>query len=154
MKETRKTLIKTGVDRLMDLVNKEGRVTVKDASNKLGVSPETVEEWSKVLDKLGMLKLDYGFTHTTLISLKKEPEKTKRKTKTKKPRKKRVKTQRKAKKTTKKKDLISRIKSFFKNRKKKIIGRKKKFKCGRCGRKFSSHKGLSVHKTKKHKRSS
>lgn len=64
------SLIETGVDKLMELVKKKGKVTFQDASNELGVSPNLIEEWAEFLEEEGLINLDYKLT-TPYISEKK-----------------------------------------------------------------------------------
>src|SRR3989338_6064714 len=64
------SLIETGVDKLMELVKKKGKVTFHEASNELGVSPNLIEEWAEFLEEEGLINLDYNLT-TPYISEKK-----------------------------------------------------------------------------------
>jgi Mn-dependent DtxR family transcriptional regulator len=58
--------IETGPDRLLELVQKKGKVSVQEVATALKVSKELVEEWAVILDKKGLIKIDYGVTKMTL----------------------------------------------------------------------------------------
>jgi Mn-dependent DtxR family transcriptional regulator len=58
--------IETGPDRLLELVQKKGKVSVQEVAAVLKVSKELVEEWAVILDKKGLIKIDYGVTKMTL----------------------------------------------------------------------------------------
>jgi chromosome segregation ATPase len=56
------TNIKTGVDKLVELVSEKKRVTVDDAAKKLGVGKEVVQEWAEFLEEEGIVSLDYSLS--------------------------------------------------------------------------------------------
>ncbi len=72
------SLISTGVDKLISLVYKRRRITVEEAADNLGISPRVIEEWSKILEEQGLVKIEFSFTKAYLVwigSDVKEPEK-------------------------------------------------------------------------------
>lgn len=60
-------LISTGVDNLIKLVYSRGRVKLQEAANVLSISPSVVEEWSKVLEEEGIIRLEYLLTGVFLV---------------------------------------------------------------------------------------
>lgn len=60
-------VVTTDVDRLIELLKKRREISVKDASEELGVSLETVEAWVGFLEEEGLVSLNYKFT-TPFIS--------------------------------------------------------------------------------------
>jgi len=60
-------LISTGVDNLIRLVHDAGRIELKDAAKSLGLSSASVEEWSRVLEEEGLIKLEYQLTKIYLV---------------------------------------------------------------------------------------
>ncbi len=59
-------LISTGVDNLIRLVHDAGRIELKDAAKNLGLSSASVEEWARVLEEEGLIKLEYQLTKVYL----------------------------------------------------------------------------------------
>lgn len=49
-------VVETDVDRLLKLVNKKGRITLKEVAEKMGVAEEDVEDWATVLDEHGLIE--------------------------------------------------------------------------------------------------
>ncbi len=62
------SLISTGVDRLMKLVRDRGRIELRDAAVELGISQGVLEEWSRVLEKEGVIRIEYLFTKVYLTT--------------------------------------------------------------------------------------
>jgi chromosome segregation ATPase len=60
-------LITTGVDALVRLVKEKERVELEDASAILNIPVETLEDWSRVLEEEGILRIEYRLTHIYLI---------------------------------------------------------------------------------------
>jgi DNA repair exonuclease SbcCD ATPase subunit len=54
--------ISTGVDGLVKLVRDKGRIELREASIELGISQGVIEEWAKVLEREGVVKIDYMLT--------------------------------------------------------------------------------------------
>ncbi|MBN2881099.1 hypothetical protein JXM83_03525 [Candidatus Woesearchaeota archaeon] len=61
--------IETGVDKLVNLVRKRGKISLKKASKELGVSKPVVLEWAEMLDEENLVNIEYGLVDST-ISLK------------------------------------------------------------------------------------
>ncbi|NYZ79352.1 hypothetical protein H0N99_04355 [Candidatus Micrarchaeota archaeon] len=61
-------ILSTGVDGLMKLVRDRGRIELRDAAVELGISQGILEEWAKVLEKEGIVKIDYQFTKVYITS--------------------------------------------------------------------------------------
>lgn len=62
--------IETGVDKLLDLINRKQRVTINDAANELGVSVPVVQEWTDFLEDEGLISVEYKFSKTYLCERK------------------------------------------------------------------------------------
>ena len=58
--------LSTGVDGLVKLVKERGRIGLTEAAIELGISQGIVEEWATVLEKEGVIKIDYQFTKVYL----------------------------------------------------------------------------------------
>ena len=69
--------ITTAVDSLVKLVNKEGKIGLEEASKKLGLPTNVLNEWATFLDQEKIIHIEYKFTTPFLISIKKENKKTK-----------------------------------------------------------------------------
>ncbi|MGC8652112.1 MAG: hypothetical protein ACP5UH_02585 [Candidatus Micrarchaeia archaeon] len=50
---------KTTIDTLVDLLRERGKVDLNSLSLSLGVDPKVVEDWAKVLDSAGVVKISY-----------------------------------------------------------------------------------------------
>jgi chromosome segregation ATPase len=61
-------LLSTGVDRLIKLVRDRGRIELRDAAVELGISQGVLEEWARVLEKEGVIRIEYLFTKVYLTS--------------------------------------------------------------------------------------
>ncbi|MGC8924310.1 MAG: hypothetical protein ACP5KJ_03925 [Candidatus Micrarchaeia archaeon] len=71
------SLISTGVDQLINLVYRSKRIKVDDASRQLGLAAKVIEEWARVLEDEGIIKLEYQFSTIYLVwagGIVKEPE--------------------------------------------------------------------------------
>lgn len=69
--------IRTGVDTLVDLVEKKGKINFKQAAKVLGVPVSSIEDWAKFLEEEDILVVDYKFSNPVLIkkALSKEQQK-------------------------------------------------------------------------------
>lgn len=67
-------LITTGVDALVRLVKEKQRVEMEDASAILNIPVDTLEEWSRVLEEQGILRIEYRLTHIYLSWVKPSEE--------------------------------------------------------------------------------
>ncbi len=64
------SIIETGVDKLVNLVNSKGRIASQDATKELGVSTAVVMEWADFLEEEGIIKIEYKFTTPFLVARK------------------------------------------------------------------------------------
>ena len=64
------SIIETGVDKLVKLVNTAGRVSSYDAAKELGVSNTIIMEWADFLEEEGIIKVEYKFTKQFLVTRK------------------------------------------------------------------------------------
>ena len=64
------TNIKTGVDKLVELVAEKKKVTIDDAAKKLGVGKEVIQEWAEFLEEEGIISLDYSLSKTWITEKK------------------------------------------------------------------------------------
>ncbi len=51
--------LETNVDRLLEMVKRRGRIKISDAAKSFGVPESTIEEWGKVLEEYGFIKMHY-----------------------------------------------------------------------------------------------
>ena len=63
-------LITTGVDALVRLVKEKQRIELDDVSSILSIPPETIEEWARVLEEEGILRIEYRLTRIYLLWIK------------------------------------------------------------------------------------
>ena len=68
------SLIETGVDKLMNLIRREKRISVSQASKELGVSPVVIEEWADFLEEEGIIHVDYKLATQYLVMHELTPE--------------------------------------------------------------------------------
>ncbi|MEM3030288.1 MAG: hypothetical protein QXH27_01005 [Candidatus Micrarchaeia archaeon] len=61
------SLISTGVDNLLRLVYSKGRVSLADAARELGIPATALEEWARVLEEEGIIRLEYQLTTVFLV---------------------------------------------------------------------------------------
>ncbi len=64
------TIIETGVDKLVKLINSKGILSAADAAKELGVSTVVVMEWADFLEEEGIINLEYKFTKPFLTARK------------------------------------------------------------------------------------
>jgi DNA repair exonuclease SbcCD ATPase subunit len=60
--------ISTGVDGLVKLVRERGRIGLREAAVELGISQGVIEEWAKVLEREGVMRIEYLFTKVYLTT--------------------------------------------------------------------------------------
>ncbi|MFT4249892.1 MAG: hypothetical protein ACMXYD_00835 [Candidatus Woesearchaeota archaeon] len=58
--------IETGVDRLIQLIEKEEKISVSQAAKSLGVSKLVVSEWAEFLEEEQLITLEYSLSQTYL----------------------------------------------------------------------------------------
>ena|GEM_PF-812645 len=63
-------LITTGVDALVKLVKEKQRIELEDACSVLNIPSETLEDWARVLEEEGILRIEYKLTKIYLIWVK------------------------------------------------------------------------------------
>lgn len=64
------SVIETGVDKLVRLVDVRGKIPSADAAKELGVSTTIVMEWADFLEEEGIIKVEYKFTKPFLVARK------------------------------------------------------------------------------------
>jgi chromosome segregation ATPase len=62
--------IKTGADKLVELVSEKKRVVLDDAAKKLGVGKEVVLEWAEFLEEEGLVTLEYSLSQVFICEKK------------------------------------------------------------------------------------
>lgn len=62
--------IETGVDRLVELIDKDKRISVEDAAKKLGISKIVIQEWADFLEEEKIISIEYRFSKTFLLQRK------------------------------------------------------------------------------------
>jgi len=67
-------LITTGVDALVRLVKERQRVELEDAASVLNIPHDTLEEWARVLEEEGILRIEYRLTKLYLTWVKPSEE--------------------------------------------------------------------------------
>ncbi len=71
--------ILTGVDKLVALVNRKGKISLNQAAKELGVSKQVVEEWGHFLADRQILEMKYFLTNVYLIKKELSKEELRRK---------------------------------------------------------------------------
>src|SRR3989338_4914799 len=64
------SIIETGVDRLVKLVNTKGKISSEDAAKEIGVSATVIMEWADFLEEEGIIRVEYKFTRSFLVARK------------------------------------------------------------------------------------
>jgi chromosome segregation ATPase len=62
--------IETGVDRLVELVSQEKKISIDDAAKKLGISKVVIQEWADFLEEEKIISIEYSFNKTFLVERK------------------------------------------------------------------------------------
>lgn len=63
-------LITTGVDALVRIVKDRQKIELEEASSALNIGQETLEEWARVLEEEGILRMEYRLTRIYLVWVK------------------------------------------------------------------------------------
>lgn len=63
----KKKQIKTTLHHMMEIINKQERVRVKDLSNELGVDTGVILQWAKVMERRGMLNMSYSMRNGHIL---------------------------------------------------------------------------------------
>jgi len=71
-------LITTGVDALVRLVKEKKRIRLIEASKQLGISEEAIEDWARVLEEEGILKIEYHLSKVYLVWIQPTVEEVKK----------------------------------------------------------------------------
>jgi chromosome segregation ATPase len=66
----KKSVIETGVDKLVRLVSERKKISVKDAAKELGVSVSSIEEWADFLEDEGIISIQTQFATVYLLEKK------------------------------------------------------------------------------------
>ena len=53
-------ILETGIDKLLDLINKYDSITSKDAASSLGVSTSKIEKWARILQSHELIDIDFS----------------------------------------------------------------------------------------------
>ncbi len=69
MAEIKKLFLETDVDKLMELVGKKKKITIKEAAAHLGEDEAVVGDWIKILESRGYLKISYPIAGTPFIEM-------------------------------------------------------------------------------------
>ncbi len=64
------SVIETGVDKLVALINGRERISTGDAAKELGVSTTVIMEWAEFLEEEGIISVEYKLTKTFLVARK------------------------------------------------------------------------------------
>lgn len=62
--------IETGVDKLVELVSSQKKISLDDAAKALGVSKTVVQEWAEFLEEEGLVGIEYSLSKTYLVEKK------------------------------------------------------------------------------------
>jgi chromosome segregation ATPase len=60
-------LISTGVDQLINVVFNKKKVKLEDVATELGLSQNVIQEWVKILEDEGLIRMEYSFTTPYLV---------------------------------------------------------------------------------------
>ncbi len=67
MESWKRTILKTGVDRLMELIGESDELTIGEASRSLGIDQSTIESWVNALAEDNMITTTYDSQGALLI---------------------------------------------------------------------------------------
>ncbi|MFH1294328.1 MAG: hypothetical protein ABIH90_00105 [Candidatus Aenigmatarchaeota archaeon] len=73
--------LETSIDKLYEMVQKEGEVKIRDAAKRFGVEPELAEEWGRVLESHELVEMHYPAFGELVLRSKSWAEKHKHKKK-------------------------------------------------------------------------
>jgi len=62
--------IQTGVDKLVEVIGTAKRISLDDATKKLGVSAQVVQEWAEFLEREKLITVEYSFSKIWLCEKK------------------------------------------------------------------------------------
>jgi len=69
----KKDVIETGIDRLFELISREGSITSKEAAKRLNIPLSEVEKFGRILESHGLINIDFS-TIGSIKLIKKERE--------------------------------------------------------------------------------
>lgn len=61
-------MLETGIDRLLNLVSRKGKVSAADAAKQLSVDIETIEAWAEILEKENLMSKEYSSAGALILS--------------------------------------------------------------------------------------
>lgn len=64
------SVIETGVDKLVNIVNERGIIALADAAKEIGVSTTVIQEWVDFLEEEGIISVEYKLTKPYLVERK------------------------------------------------------------------------------------
>ena len=64
-------VIQTDIDKLINIVERRGPISMLDVSKELNVEPEQVEEWAKILEDRAMFEIEYRAIGPPMLRKKK-----------------------------------------------------------------------------------
>ncbi|MBR9692581.1 hypothetical protein GOV07_01475 [Candidatus Woesearchaeota archaeon] len=62
--------IETGVDKLVQIVDEQKKISLDEAAKELGVSKPVVQEWAEFLEEEGLIGIEYTLSKTYLVEKK------------------------------------------------------------------------------------
>ena len=74
--------LETSIDKLYEMVQKEGEIKIRDAAKRFGVEAELIEEWGRVLENHELVEMHYPAFGELVLRSKDWTEKHKHKKKT------------------------------------------------------------------------
>ncbi|NIA03730.1 MAG: hypothetical protein GWP09_00075 [Nitrospiraceae bacterium] len=63
-----KELIETGVDKLVELIKKKKKITIKEAAKEISVSEDVIKEWAEFLEEEGIIEIKYNLVSSYLVA--------------------------------------------------------------------------------------
>jgi|GEM_PF-2139766 len=70
MEKLKKLFIETDVDKLLEIVEKKGKITIDECSVILNIPENVIEEWAEILAEDNFIEIDYGLKYTFLKAKK------------------------------------------------------------------------------------
>ncbi len=67
MTELKKLFLETDVDKLIELIEKKKRLSIKEAARALGEDENVIEDWIRILEEHGYLKISYPVVGSPVI---------------------------------------------------------------------------------------
>jgi hypothetical protein len=73
--------IQTGVDKLINLLNQEDKISIADAAKKIGILPKILQTWVDFLVEEKVINIEYKFTQPYIYLNRSEEDQKQAKTK-------------------------------------------------------------------------